>query len=197
MSVQKKTNKSCKKNIDKCKVKGEYIFTEEDYNSDYGFSTFIWGPCAWFFLHTISFNYPVNPTKEEKKHYMAFLKSLQYVLPCKSCRENYIKNIKVKETKLTMAVMKDRETLSRWLCKLHNKINCQLDKKIELKYEDVRDFYEQFRARCSKPKKKGVHGGCYEPTYKSAKSRTVLRIIPRDSKEPTLDVNDKCLCKKK
>jgi len=189
--------KKIKKNIDKCQVKSEHIFSEKDYNSNNGFSTYVWGPCMWYFLHTMSFNYPVKPTKEDKKHYMAFLKSLQYVLPCKSCRENYARNIKSPGTKLTMKVMKNRDTVSRWLCLLHNTINGQLDKKKEVNYEDCRDFYEQFRARCSKPKKKGVHGGCYEPYHNAVKSRTVLRIIPRDSKEPTLDVNDKCLCKKK
>ena len=174
----------------------KYVFTEKDYNSDYGFSTFVWGPCMWYFLHTMSFNYPVNPTKEDKKHYMAFLKSLQYVLPCKSCRENYKLNITAKDTKLTMKVMKNRETLSIWMCKIHNTINNQLDKKKDIKYEDCRDFYEQFRARCGKPKG-AKHGGCFEPFHSGIKSKTVLRIIPRDSKEPTLDVDEKCLSKKK
>jgi len=148
----------------------------------------------WYFLHTMSFNYPVEPTKEDKKNYMNFLKSLQYVLPCKSCRENYKKNIKSKETKLTMSVMKNRESLSRWLNKLHNTINIQLGKNKEVKYEDSRDFYEQFRARCTGPKK-GSHGGCNEPYHKNLKSKTILRIVPRDKKEPTLDVDSRCLYK--
>jgi hypothetical protein len=193
-----RTKRKCKKtNVDKCQIKGnQYIFTKDDYNSGNGFSTFIWGSSMWIFLHTMSFNYPVEPTKEDKKHYMEFLKSLQYILPCRTCRENYTKNIKAKDTKLTVSVLKNRETLSRWLNKLHNTINNQLGKNKDVKYEDCRDFYEQFRARCSKPKKKGVHGGCYEPFHKGIKSRTILRIIPRTSKEPTLDVDEKCLCKK-
>ena len=29
----------------------------------------IWGPSGWIFLHTITFNYPINPTPEQKiKH---------------------------------------------------------------------------------------------------------------------------------
>jgi len=175
--------------------KNNFIFTDKDYNSGNGFSTFIWGPCMWYFLHTISFNYPVKPTKDDKKHYMTFLKSLQFVLPCRSCRENYTKNIKTKGTKLNMSVMKNRDSLSRWMCKLHNTINTQLCKKKKMKYEVCRDFYEQFRARCTKPKK--GHGGCSEPYHKGIKSRTVLRIIPRKSKVPTLDVDKSCLCKKK
>jgi len=200
MSKQKKTkgskNKKVKKGaIEKCS-NNEYVFSKEDYESNNGFSTYIWGPCMWYFLHTISFNYPVKPTAADKKHYMTFLKSLQYVLPCKSCRENYAKNIKSKDCKLNMTVMKNRDSLSRWMCKLHNTINTQLCKKKKMKYEVCRDFYEQFRARCTKPKK-GGHGGCSEPYHKGIKSRTVLRIIPRDSKEPTLDVDKNCLCKKK
>jgi len=199
MVKTKPSKKLCKKtNADKCQVKGsDYIFTDEDYSSNNGFATFIWGPCMWTFLHMMSFNYPVEPTEADKKHYMGFVKSLQYVLPCGMCRENFAKNIREKDTKLTKAVFKNRETLSRYFNKLHNKINQQIGKNKDVKYEDCRDFYEQFRARCTKPKKKGVHGGCTEPYHRGIKSRTVLRIIPRDSKEPTLDVDDKCLCKKK
>lgn len=174
--------------------KNEYVFCDDDYNSGNGFSTYIWGPCLWYFLHTISFNYPVKPTAADKKHYMTFLKSLQYVLPCKSCRENYTQNIKSKNCKLNMDVMKNRDTLSRWMCKLHNIINTQLCKKKKKKYEVCRDFYEHFRARCTKTKR---HIGCNEPYYKRIKSKTVLRIVPRNSKIPTLVVNKKCLCKKK
>ena len=44
-------------------------FTEKEYNSDYGFITYIWGPMLWHFLHII-FNYPLtlkNIKKMDKK----------------------------------------------------------------------------------------------------------------------------------
>ena len=28
--------------------------------------TSVWGPSMWHYLHTMSFNYPVKPTPEEK-----------------------------------------------------------------------------------------------------------------------------------
>jgi len=45
-------------------------------------------------LHTISFNYPVNPTKEQKKQYMDYVLSLQNVLPCGACRKNLKTNLR-------------------------------------------------------------------------------------------------------
>ena len=32
-----------------------------------------WGPGGWTFLHTITFNYPLDPTNEDKERYRNFL----------------------------------------------------------------------------------------------------------------------------
>ena len=48
----------------------EKIFSSEDYNSDNGMLTSVWGPPMWHALHTISFNYPVNPSLQQKKNYL-------------------------------------------------------------------------------------------------------------------------------
>lgn len=58
-------------------------------NSPDGFSPQLWGPAAWHFLRCIAFNYPLEPTKHDVKHYHQFLKSLGNVLPCRMCRENF------------------------------------------------------------------------------------------------------------
>ena len=96
------------------------VFTEENFNSKNGMLTSIWGPSLWHSLHTISFNYPVNPSKSEKKDYMNFFKSLEKILPCKYCRDNYKKNLT--SIPLTKKVFKNRETLSTWVFTLHEKI---------------------------------------------------------------------------
>ena len=44
-------------------------FKRKDYISGDGMVTTIWGPGMWHFLHTISFNYPINPTDEDKTNY--------------------------------------------------------------------------------------------------------------------------------
>ena len=58
-------------------------YTKTDYQSGEGMLTTVWGPSLWHFLHTMSFNYPVNPTQENKQQYRAFIFSLEHILPCK------------------------------------------------------------------------------------------------------------------
>ena len=43
------------------------IFKNKDFTSGDGMLTSVWGPSFWHVLHTISFNYPVEPTKEDNK----------------------------------------------------------------------------------------------------------------------------------
>ena len=73
----------------KSSPRGLSPFTIEDYNSGDGMLTSVWGPVFWFFLHTMSFNYPVKPTEENKKHYREFILRLENILPCKYCRDNF------------------------------------------------------------------------------------------------------------
>jgi hypothetical protein len=170
------------------------VFNEEDYKSGDGMMTSVWGPPLWHSLHTISFNYPVEPTEKHKKDYMAFFKSLKNVLPCKYCRENYKKNIK--ELGFGKGVFKDRDSLSRWVFELHEKVNKNLGKESGLTFEEVRDRYEHFRSRClTDPEKKQdvkvKEKGCTEPLY-GVKSKCVLNIIPKDDKIKSLNIDKRC-----
>ena len=126
------------------------IFKKTDFSSGDGFLTSIWGPPMWHYLHTMSFNYPVNPTTEDKKHYRDFVINLQYVLPCKHCRMNLKTNFK--QLPLKMSDMKNRESFSRFVYELHELVNKMLHKKSNLSYCDVRERYEHFRSRCTEEK---------------------------------------------
>ena len=70
----------------------EGVFTINDYNSNDGMLTSVWGPGMWHYLHSMSFNYPINPTHDDKIHYRQFILSLRNVLPCGKCRKNLKKN---------------------------------------------------------------------------------------------------------
>ena len=69
-------NKSYKNKSNK---RSKRVFKKNDFYSGDGMVTKIWGPVAWTLLHTISFNYPVNPTLEQKHQYRDFILSLQHV----------------------------------------------------------------------------------------------------------------------
>jgi hypothetical protein len=171
------------------------IFNDEDYKSGDGMLTTVWGPPLWHFLHTMSFNYPINPTPEEKKHYMEFIKSLEYILPCKYCRVNFKKNLKT--LPLTLEVMKSRHTFSKYVFELHELINKMLNKKSNMNYEDVRETYEHFRARCTESKRRKKRKtkkemGCVNPLY-GEKSKCILRIVPQKIKTKSFEVDKKCI----
>ena len=176
------------------------VFTKNDFNSGDGMLTSVWGPSLWHSLHAISFNYPVNPTKEQKKNYMKFFLSLEQILPCKYCRENFKKNLKC--TPLNMNTMKNRHTLSLWLYKLHETINKMLGKKSGLSYNDVRNRYENFRSRCLTKKNIQVNkkskreNGCVKPLY-GKKSKCIIKIVPKETKCETFNIDKRCIIKKK
>jgi hypothetical protein len=99
----------------------------------------IWGSTLWFSLHTISMNYPSNPTFTDKKDYQNFFVSLQHVIPCKVCRKNYQRHLK--ELPIDNH-LESRQKIVYWLIDLHNLVNAELGKKI-LSYENVIEKYER------------------------------------------------------
>lgn len=190
-----------KKNTSHNKTKKNRVFSKKDYNAGDGMVTSIWGPPMWHYLHTMSFNYPVNPTCEDKNHYRDFIFSLQYVLPCKHCRMNLKTNLK--QLPLKMADMQNRETFSRYIYELHELVNRMLHKKSNLTYCEVRERYEHFRSRCTdeKPKlfkfkkistKRKKELGCTEPLY-GTKSKCVINIVPQKEKGDTIVIDKKCV----
>lgn len=125
-----------------------YVYTTDDYKDNNGMLTNVWGPLLWVTLHTISFNYPVNPSKQDKEHYRNFILNLVHILPCRYCRDNLKSNLK--KCPLTLDVMKSRDSFSRYIYNLHELVNTMLHKKSNITYEDARDMYEQFRSKCNK-----------------------------------------------
>jgi len=187
-------------------------FTKKDFHSGDGMLTTVWGPSMWHFLHTMSFNYPVAPTAEQKKHYMEFILNLRNVLPCKYCRMNLTNNLATRP--IRMCNMESRDTFSRFIYDLHETVNKMLGKNSGLSYCDVRERYEHFRSRCTQdaPKvfnfkdfyknrpgtrKKGAkhEKGCTEPLY-GKKAKCVISIVPQEVKVPTFSVDDQCIKKR-
>ena len=197
----------------KKKNKGGSLFSESDFKSKDGFLTNVWGPSMWLTLHTISLNYPCQPTKVQKKQYRTFFDSLQHVLPCGKCRENLGSNFKC--TKYGDHVFDNRETLSKWVYQLHKCVNKMLGKTNSVSYKKMRHTFENFRARCPTSYKKKnkrkeniggkklknkctpiVHeSGCTNPVT-GIKSKCILKIVPIECSQKTLKIDKRCLCYK-
>lgn len=203
-----KSKKRITQNNHKKTKKLKNVYKNHDYSSGEGMLTSVWGPSLWHYLHTMSFNYPVNPTSDNKKHYMNFVKSLVYVLPCKYCRVNLKKNFK--SIPLRLKDMKNRNSFSRYIYNLHEHVNKMLGKKSNLSYNDVRERYEHFRARCTltddevikmikkrnKTKKNNKkEKGCTKPLY-GKKSKCILKIVPNETKCDSFQIDKKCIRKK-
>jgi hypothetical protein len=184
------------------------VYSKKEYNSGDGMLTTVWGPSMWHYLHTMSFNYPVEPTNEQKRQYREFVLNLQHVLPCKYCRMNLTTNFK--QMPLTMKVMKNRDSFSRYIYDLHELVNKMLKKKSNLSFCVVRERYEHFRSRCTdeKPKlfkmeelqslnkKNGEkEKGCTEPLY-GKKSKCIIKIVPQDEQVETFQMDEKCIKKR-
>ena len=190
------------------KTKRVKIYKKSEYNSGDGMLTTVWGPSLWHFLHTMSFNYPVEPTQEEKTQYRNYILSLRHILPCKYCRTNLKTNFK--QLPITMDTMKNRDTFSRYVYDLHEHINKMLHKKSNLTFCEVRERYEHFRARCTSEQKpilfkydpgekvtpkSDMEKGCTEPLY-GKKSKCIIKIVPQEMKEETFQMDEECIKKR-
>ena len=193
-----------KKRSQSKKKKTRKIYTKKDFSSGDGMLTSVWGPSLWHYLHTMSFNYPVNPTYEDKKNFKNFIYALKTNLPCKYCRMNMTKNLK--DTPLNKKALKNRDGFSRWMYNLHEHINKMLGKKSGLTYCQIRERYEHFRSRCTIDikkeeikkfvlKKKKKEKGSTDPLY-GKKSKCLIRIVPKENREKTLKIDKQCMKRK-
>jgi hypothetical protein len=146
--------------------------TNLDDSKTNGLITKIWGPHFWETLHCVSFGYPLEPTEEHKKDYRQFFTSVKDVLPCKYCRESYTVFIfSEDETKLTDNDLKNRDNLTRWVYKLHTRVNIKIGMEYNVSYEDIVKRYESYRAVCV-PKAKS----CSMPLNLKANSYSMAEI---------------------
>jgi len=190
------------------------VYSNNDYESGDGMLTTVWGPSLWHYLHIISFNYPVRPTELQKRKYRELVMNLKFTLPCKYCRDNLKNNLR--DHPLTTRALKNRQNFSSWMFTFHEHINNMLGKSSGLTYDEVRERYEHFRARCTiddsgrakkshKNKYRDVkvgygvrkkrtlkkEKGCTVPLY-GKKSKCIIKIVPHDKKCNTFQMDKKC-----
>lgn len=98
----------------------------------------IWGSSAWLFLHTITLNYPNNPSFYDKQYYTGFFKNLEHVLPCDFCSHNYKLHLEKYPIENYLNSKKD---LIQWLIHIHNEVNIIFNKK-KMTYDEFILIYK-------------------------------------------------------
>lgn len=79
--------------------------------------TKFWGPSGWKLLHLITFTYEPSRSKAVGK----FFELIPFVLPCKFCRASLTEYMEADPIEL-----KSKATLTKWLWRIHNKVNDKL-----------------------------------------------------------------------
>ena len=98
-----------------------------------------WGPSGWKLLHSITFSYKEN----KKKYYEDFFYVIAFLLPCKFCRKSYSGYITDDPIDVS-----SKENFTKWLWRIHNKVNEKLRSQNLCNYEDpefsfVKKMYTQ------------------------------------------------------
>jgi hypothetical protein len=100
----------------------------------------VWGPHGWIFLHSITLNYPENPSSQDKKEMKNFFEALRYALPCDKCAKNLRKHMR--DIPLTDDILNSRDKFINWLIDIHNEVNKENGKRV-LSHRDARQRIEK------------------------------------------------------
>jgi len=97
----------------------------------------IWGPHYWFFLHTLAMTYPHHPNAVTKKKYYEFVQNLPLFIPVEEVSKEFEKLIDVYPI---TPYLDNRDSFTRWMHFIHNKIN----EKLEKPPISLNDFFVQY-----------------------------------------------------
>lgn len=129
----------------------EKIFNDmPDYIS---MKTKVWGPTAWFFLHSMTLAYPKKIDTNNRYHIAIknsmyqFLNNLGNVLPCPLCGSSYNRYIQEENFKIEK-YLDSRKDLFTFIYKIHEKVNDKLGVPLcdRPSLEEALNYYSKFIA---------------------------------------------------
>jgi hypothetical protein len=104
----------------------------------------IWGPHYWFFLHTVTMNYPLNPNDVIKKKYYDFIQNLPLFIPDVSMSKTFQEFLDVYPVS---PYLDNRDSFVRWMHFIHNKMNARLGLKQISMGKFYEDYHENYKTR--------------------------------------------------
>ena len=114
------------------------------YNADHIFNPSIWGPHYWFVLYTIALSYPLHINDCTKKKYYDFITNLPLLLPDSDIGGVFSKFL---DAYPVTPYLDSRESFSKWVHFIHNKINVYLGKPELTYYEALNNYYENYKLK--------------------------------------------------
>ena len=126
------------------------------------FNSSIWGPHYWFFLHTIAMTYPHHPNAVTKKKYYEFVQNLPLFIPVEEISKEFEKLI---DKYPITPYLDNRDSFTRWMYFIHNKINEKLEKPSISLNDFFVQYYNQYKSQNEKIleyyklKEKIIYGG--------------------------------------
>jgi len=105
----------------------------------------IWGEKCWFFLHTVSLNYPVEPENRDINKHRDYINNLCDVLPCNICKSHFVEYIREHPPCLD-----NRRCFVNWVLDFHNSVNERTGKPVFL----FDQFIDEYSCAYSREKKK-------------------------------------------
>ena len=141
----------------------------------------VWGPHTWFFLHSVTLNYPFSPTKTDKSHIVNFFKEIEDILPCSVCRRHYKNHLNKHPIRNG-----SRKELVYWLIDLHNIVNIQEQKKT-MSYKAVIDMYSK------KYNKKILLENSMNDSNINKKANDEFRMYTNRNTNESIDNDNKCM----
>tara|TARA_B100001996_G_scaffold312159_1_gene254244 strand:+ start:113 stop:547 length:435 start_codon:yes stop_codon:yes gene_type:complete len=107
----------------------------------------IWGPHYWFVLYTIAISYPINPNDVTKKKYYDFIQNLPLFIPIPDMGNNFSQII---DKYPVTPYLDSRESFTKWIHFIHNKINIYLGKPELSYYESMNNYYKNYKLKTVK-----------------------------------------------
>lgn len=103
----------------------------------------VWGPHMWFFLHTISFNYPDAPTQQDKDDMKSFIYAFQKIIPCDKCKNHFKQHL----TKFPVEnYLSSKKEFAEWVVMIHNIVN-KTNGKREYSFDEVVKMYVHYYSK--------------------------------------------------
>ena len=91
--------------------------------------TKLWGPLGWMTLHSISINYPENPSNDDKLILSNFIDIFGECITCDKCK-NHFNGMFSSYKRRNPQWNSSRQEFFLFVCRAHNTVNKQLDKPI-------------------------------------------------------------------